>query len=125
MGPLGSGQLTKMVNQICCAGLIQALAEGLSFSKKAKLDSRKLLQVITEGAAQSWQMDHRSETMLSNKFKYGFAVKRMSKELKICLQESKKNGASLPITKKILHFYEEIRKHDNEEIDTSSLIKRL
>ena len=125
MGPLGSGQLTKMVNQICCAGLIQALAEGLAFSKKAKLDSRKLLQVITEGAAQSWQMDHRSETMLSNKFNFGFAVKWMCKDLKICLQESKKNGASLPITKKILHFYEEIRKHDNEEIDTSSLIKRL
>jgi len=125
MGPLGSGQLTKMVNQICCAGLIQALAEGLSFSKKAKLNPQKLLKVITAGAAQSWQMDNRSKTMLLNKFNFGFAIKWMCKDLKICLQESKNNGSSLPITKKILSFYEEMRKNNDEEMDTSCLIKRL
>ena len=125
MGPLGSGQLTKMVNQICCAGLIQSLAEGLSFAKKANLNPEKLLKVIAAGAAQSWQMNNRSKTMLLNKFNFGFAVKWMCKDLKICLEESKNNGSKLPVAKKILSFYEEIRKNNNGEMDTSCLIKRL
>ena len=98
MGPIGSGQLTKMVNQICIAGLVQGLAEGLNFSKKANLDGKKVLDVISKGAAGSWQMENRGETMLNDEFNFGFAVDWMRKDLKIAMDEAKNNGSLLPIT---------------------------
>ena len=125
MGAPGSGQLAKMVNQICIAGLVQGLAEGLHFAKKAGLDIEKLIATISKGAAQSWQMENRYKTMAANKFDFGFAVDWMRKDLSICLGEARKNGANLPITALIDQFYSEVQKMGGKRWDTSSLIARL
>lgn len=125
MGDCGSGQSTKMVNQICAAGLIQALAEGLHFSEKAGLDGEKVIQVMSQGAAQSWQMDNRAQTMLNREFDFGFAVKWMQKDLRMLLSEAKDLNASLPITQQISEFYADVSAHGGSEWDTSSLITRL
>jgi len=125
MGPAGSGQLTKMVNQICIAGLVQALSEGIAFAEKAGLDVNLLLDVISKGAAQSWQMDNRGKTMHERKFDFGFAVDWMRKDLGICLAEAKRNGAKLPVTQVVAGYYDEISKNAGNRFDTSSLITRL
>ena len=125
IGKSGSGQLTKMINQICIAGLVQGLSEGLSFGQKSHLDMEKVLKVISKGAAQSWQMENRYRTMLDNKFDFGFAVDWMRKDLSICFDESKKNNAKLPITEIIDKYYEEVQKKGGSRWDTSSLISLL
>ena len=125
MGPVGAGQLTKMVNQICIAGLVQALAEGLRFAKAAGLDPRLAIEVISKGAAQSWQMENRHETMIAGKFDFGFAVNWMRKDLAICLDEARRNGASLPVTALVDQFYGDIQAKGGGRLDTSSLITRL
>jgi len=125
MGPSGSGQLTKMVNQICIAGLVQALSEGLDFAMKAGLDAKLVLDVISKGAAQSWQMENRGKTMVDDKFDFGFAVDWMRKDLRICAEEARANGASLPVTQTVAGFYDEISKMGGGRWDTSSLIRRL
>ena len=125
MGPSGSGQLTKMVNQICIAGLIQALAEGVNFSKKVGLNTQDVLEVVSKGAAQSWQMDNRWETMTQNKYDYGFAVDLMRKDLDIVLKEAEKSNISLDVTKIINEFYKDIQDAEGGRWDTSSLLKRL
>jgi 3-hydroxyisobutyrate dehydrogenase-like beta-hydroxyacid dehydrogenase len=125
MGPAGSGQLAKMVNQICIAGLVQALAEGMHFAQKAGLDGAKLLDVISKGAAQSWQMENRGLTMLEGKFDFGFAVDWMRKDLGICLAEAKRNGAQLPVTALVDQFYARIQKRGGGRWDTSSLMQPL
>jgi 3-hydroxyisobutyrate dehydrogenase-like beta-hydroxyacid dehydrogenase len=125
MGPAGSGQLAKMVNQICIAGLVQALAEGMHFAQKAGLDGAKLLDVISKGAAQSWQMENRGLTMLQGKFDFGFAVDWMRKDLGICLTEAKRNGAQLPVTALVDQFYARIQKRGGGRWDTSSLMQPL
>ena len=125
IGPSGSGQLTKMINQICIAGLVQGLSEALAFGKKSKLDMEKVLNVISKGAAQSWQMENRYKTMLEDKFDFGFAVDWMRKDLKIALDEGKKNNSPLPVTKIVDGYYEEIQKMGGNRWDTSSLIRRF
>jgi 3-hydroxyisobutyrate dehydrogenase len=125
MGPSGAGQLTKMVNQICIAGLVEALAEGLHFAQKAGLDPNAVVDVISKGAAQSWQMENRSGTMADGKFEFGFAVDWMRKDLGICLAEARRNGAHLPVTALVDQFYSEVQKMGGARWDTSSLIKRL
>jgi len=125
MGPAGSGQLAKMVNQICIGGLVQALAEGMHFAQKAGLDGKKLLDVISKGAAQSWQMENRGHTMLEGKFDFGFAVDWMRKDLNICLAEAKRNGAQLPVTALVDQFYSRIQKRGGGRWDTSSLMQPL
>ena len=125
MGGAGAGQLTKMVNQICIAGLVQGLAEGLQFGRKAGLDVEAVVAVISKGAAQSWQMDNRSKTMIDGKFDYGFAVDWMRKDLGICLEEARRNGAHLPVTALVDQFYSEVQKMGGARWDTSSLIARL
>jgi 3-hydroxyisobutyrate dehydrogenase len=125
MGSPGAGQLAKMVNQICIAGLVQGLAEGLHFAKKANLDIEKLIATISKGAAQSWQMENRYKTMVANKFDFGFAVDWMRKDLAICLAEANRNGALLPTTALIDQFYAEVQKMGGKRWDTSSLIARL
>jgi len=125
MGEIGAGQLTKMVNQICIAGLLQGLSEGLAFAQKAKLDPKLVLNVISKGAAQSWQMENRGNTMVDDKFNFGFAVKWMRKDLEIALSESKNNGSLLPITSLVDQFYAEIVQMGGEKWDTSSLVRRL
>lgn len=125
LGPAGSGQLTKMVNQICIAGLIEGLSEGLHFAKAAGLDPRAVVEVISKGAAQSWQMDNRYETMIEGKFDYGFAVEWMRKDLGIALDEAKRNGALLPVTELVDQFYSEVQALGGNRWDTSSLIARL
>ena len=125
MGVSGSGQLTKMVNQICIAGLVQGLSEGLNFAQKAGLDVKDVVEVISEGAAGSWQMDNRHETMIQEKYDFGFAVDWMRKDLKICMEEADRNGAALPITSIIDQFYKEIQNSEGGRLDTSSLLKRL
>ena len=125
LGPPGSGQLAKMVNQICIAGLVQGLAEGLHFAKKSSLDIEKLIATISKGAAQSWQMENRYKTMVANKFDFGFAVDWMRKDLGICLGEARKNGAHLPITSLIDQFYSEVQAMGGKRWDTSSLIALL
>jgi 3-hydroxyisobutyrate dehydrogenase len=125
LGPPGSGQLSKMVNQICIAGLVQGLAEGLNFAKKSGLDVDKLIATISKGAAQSWQMENRYKTMIAGKFDFGFAVDWMRKDLGICLGEARKNGAALPITALIDQFYSEIQAMGGKRWDTSSLIALL
>ena len=122
IGTAGSGQLAKMINQICIAGLVQGLSEALAFGKKANLDMEKVLKVISKGAAQSWQMENRYRTMLDGKFDYGFAVDWMRKDLSICFDEAKKNGSSLPITKIIDEYYKEIQNNGGNRFDTSSLM---
>jgi 3-hydroxyisobutyrate dehydrogenase-like beta-hydroxyacid dehydrogenase len=125
LGASGAGQLTKMVNQICIAGLVQALSEGLAFAEKAGLDGNVVLDVISKGAAQSWQMENRGRTMLKREFNFGFAVDWMRKDLGICLDEARRNGARLPLTAVIDQFYGDIQKAGGNRLDTSSLIKRL
>ena len=125
LGPAGSGQLTKMVNQICIAGLVQGLAEGIAFAEKAGLDPLLVLDVISKGAAQSWQMENRGKTMAGRKFDFGFAVDWMRKDLAICLDEARRNGASLPVAALVDQFYGEVQKAGGKRWDTSSLITRL
>jgi 3-hydroxyisobutyrate dehydrogenase-like beta-hydroxyacid dehydrogenase len=125
MGPVGSGQLAKMVNQICIAGLLQGLSEGMNFARKAGLDCAKLVEVISKGAAQSWQMENRALTMVDGKFDFGFAVDWMRKDLGICLAESKRNKARLPVTALVDQFYAQVQARGGNRWDTSSLIHLL
>ena len=125
MGPAGAGQLTKMVNQICIAGLLQGLAEGVDFALRAGLDADRVLDVIGKGAAQSWQMDNRGKTMAADKFDFGFAVDWMRKDLGICLGEARANGASLPVTAIVDQFYARVQQMGGGRWDTSSLIRLL
>jgi len=125
LGPSGNGQLAKMVNQICIAGLVQGLSEGINFGIKAGLNMEDVIEVISKGAAQSWQMENRYKTMIDDKFEFGFAVDWMRKDLKIALEEAKKNGSLLPITEIVDQYYGEVQKMGGNRWDTSSLIKRL
>jgi 3-hydroxyisobutyrate dehydrogenase len=125
LGPVGSGQLAKMVNQICIAGLVQGLAEGMNFAVKAGLDPAKLVETISKGAAQSWQMENRAMTMVADKFDFGFAVDWMRKDLGICLEEAKRNGARLPVTALVDQFYAQVQQRGGKRWDTSSLIHLL
>jgi len=125
IGPAGSGQLTKMVNQICIAGLVQGLSEGIHFAKCAGLDIEAVIATISKGAAQSWQMENRYKTMTEGKYDYGFAVEWMRKDLGICLGEAKRNGASLPVTALVDNFYAEVEKMGGKRWDTSALLARL
>ncbi len=125
MGDVGSGQLTKMVNQICIAGLLQGLSEGLHFAVKAGLDARRVVEVISQGAAQSWQMDNRSQTMLEGKFDFGFAVDWMRKDLGIALAEAERIGAKLEVAALVDRYYAEVQQMGGGRSDTSSLITRL
>ena len=125
MGEVGSGQLTKMVNQICIAGLLQGLSEGLHFALKSGLDARRAVEVISQGAAQSWQMDNRAETMLAGKFDFGFAVDWMRKDLGIALAEAERIGAKLEATALVDRYYAEVQEKGGGRSDTSSLITRL
>ncbi len=125
MGPAGSGQLTKMVNQICIAGLVQALSEGLNFAMRAGLDPKQVVEVISKGAAQSWQMENRAQTMVEGKFDFGFAVDWMRKDLAICLAEARRNKAALPVTALVDQFYARVQERGGRRWDTSSLIHLL
>jgi 3-hydroxyisobutyrate dehydrogenase len=125
LGSSGAGQLTKMVNQICIAGVVQGLAEGLHFAQKAGLDGAAVVDVISKGAAQSWQMENRYKTMLDGKFDFGFAVDWMRKDLAICLAEARRNHAHLPAAALIDQFYSEVQTMGGRRWDTSSLIARL
>jgi 3-hydroxyisobutyrate dehydrogenase len=125
LGPAGSGQLTKMVNQICIAGLVQGLSEGIHFAKKSGLDIASVIETISKGAAQSWQMENRYKTMAENKYDFGFAVEWMRKDLSICLAEARRNGAHLPATALVDQFYSEVEKMGGKRWDTSSLLARL
>ena len=125
LGPAGNGQLCKMVNQICIAGLVQGLSEAINFGINAKLNMHDVIEVISKGAAQSWQMENRHKTMIEDKFDYGFAVDWMRKDLKIAMDEAKKNNSPLPITKIIDEFYSEVQNMGGKRWDTSSLIKRF
>jgi 3-hydroxyisobutyrate dehydrogenase-like beta-hydroxyacid dehydrogenase len=125
MGEAGAGQLTKMVNQICIAGLVQALSEGIAFAEKAGLDAELVLDVISKGAAQSWQMENRGKTMHARKFDFGFAVDWMRKDLGIAMAEAKRNGAKLPITEVVDKYYGDVQQAGGKRWDTSSLITRL
>jgi 3-hydroxyisobutyrate dehydrogenase len=125
MGPAGAGQLAKMVNQICIAGLVQGLAEGIHFAKKAGLEVEPLIAVLSKGAAGSWQMENRHKTMNVGKFDFGFAVDWMRKDLGICLNEARRNGANLPVTALVDQFYGEVQKLGGKRWDTSSLLARL
>jgi 3-hydroxyisobutyrate dehydrogenase-like beta-hydroxyacid dehydrogenase len=125
IGPAGSGQLTKMVNQICIAGLVQGLSEGMNFAMRAGLDAEKVLSVITAGAAGSWQMNNRAKTMVADKFDFGFAVDWMRKDLGICLAEANRNKARLPVTALVDQFYGDVQRLGGGRWDTSSLIRRL
>jgi len=125
LGDVGSGQLAKMVNQICIAGLVQGLSEGIAFGMQAGLDMKAVLDVISKGAAGSWQMDNRGETMVDDKFDFGFAVDWMRKDLGISLDEAKRNGARLPATALVDQFYADVQKMGGGRWDTSSLIRRI
>ena len=125
IGSVGSGQLAKMVNQICIAGIVQGLSEALHFAKRANLDSAKVIEAISKGAAQSWQMENRWETMVNNEFEFGFAVEWMRKDLKIALEEAERNGARLDMTKLVDSYYAEVQELGGSRWDTSSLIARL
>jgi 3-hydroxyisobutyrate dehydrogenase-like beta-hydroxyacid dehydrogenase len=125
MGPAGAGQLTKMVNQICIAGLVQALSEGINFAQKANLDPERVLDVISKGAAQSWQMENRGKTMVADKFDFGFAVDWMRKDLAICLDEARRNKALLPVTAVVDQLYGKVQAKGGGRWDTSSLIRLL
>ena len=125
MGPAGSGQLTKMINQICIAGLVQGLAEGIHFGRKAGLDIEQVVEVISKGAAGSWQMENRHKTMNSGRYDFGFAVDWMRKDLGICLAEADRNGASLPVTALVDQFYKDVQQMGGSRWDTSSLLARL
>ena len=125
MGPVGAGQLTKMVNQICVAGVVEGLAEGLNFAQRAGLDPLRVLDVISKGAAQSWQMENRGKTMVADQFDFGFAVDWMRKDLAICLAEARANGAALPVIALLDQFYARIQARGGGRWDTSSLIRLL
>jgi 3-hydroxyisobutyrate dehydrogenase len=125
MGPSGAGQLTKMINQICIAGLVQGLAEGIHFGKKAGLEIEKVIEVISKGAAGSWQMENRHKTMNAGKYDFGFAVDWMRKDLGICLEEADRNGARLPVTALVDQFYKDVQAMGGKRWDTSSLLARL
>jgi len=125
LGPSGAGQLTKMVNQICIAGVVQGLSEGLSFARAAGLDPFAVVEVISKGAAQSWQMENRHRTMLDGHFEHGFAVEWMRKDLAICLDEARRNSASLPLTALVDQFYADVENMGGKRWDTSSLFARL
>jgi 3-hydroxyisobutyrate dehydrogenase len=125
MGETGSGQITKMVNQICIAGLVQALSEGLNFAQKAGLDTDQVVDVISKGAAQSWQMENRGRTMTRGEFEFGFAVDWMRKDLGICLAEAENNGARLPVTALVDQFYATVQARGGKRYDTSALIHLL
>jgi 3-hydroxyisobutyrate dehydrogenase len=125
IGEPGAGQLTKMVNQICIAGLVQALAEGINFAQSANLDVEKVMSVVSGGAAQSWQMVNRYETMAKDEFEFGFAVDWMRKDLSIVLDEARRNGASVPVTAMVDQYYADVQKMGGRRWDTSSLIARL
>ena len=122
IGESGTGQLTKMINQICIAGLVQGLSEAMSFGKKSNLDMEKVLKVISKGAAQSWQMENRYRTMLDGKFDYGFAVDWMRKDLSYCFNEAKKNESKLPITEIVDQYYKKVQENGGNRLDTSSLM---
>ena len=125
LGDVGAGQLTKMVNQICIAGVVQGLSEGIHFAEKAGLDAEKVIEVISKGAAQSWQMENRYKTMIADKFDYGFAVDWMRKDLGICLKTGDQIGASLPNTALVDQYYSDVQNMGGNRWDTSSLITRL
>ena len=125
LGGAGSGQLAKMVNQICIAGLVQGLSEGINFGMKAGLNMEDVIEVISKGAAQSWQMDNRYKTMIADKFDFGFAVDWMRKDLKIALEEAKKNNSLLPVTEIVDKYYGEVQEMGGNRWDTSSLVKRF
>jgi 3-hydroxyisobutyrate dehydrogenase len=125
LGPSGAGQLTKMVNQICIAGLVQALSEGIAFAQRAGLDAEAVIEAISKGAAQSWQMENRYKTMNAGKFDFGFAVDWMRKDLGICLAEARRNGAHLPVTALVDQFYGDVQDLGGGRWDTSALIARL
>jgi 3-hydroxyisobutyrate dehydrogenase len=125
IGPTGSGQLTKMVNQICIAGLVQGLSEGIHFAQKAGLDIPAVMETIAKGAAGSWQMENRWKAMEAGKFDFGFAVDWMRKDLSISLDEARRNGASLPVAALVDQFYSEVQKMGGGRWDTASLIARL
>ena len=125
LGAAGAGQLAKMVNQICIAGLVQGLSEAIAFGQKAGLDMQQVLEVIGKGAAQSWQMDNRGKTMIEGKFEFGFAVDWMRKDLGLVLDEAKRNGARLPVTALVDQFYADVQAHGGKRWDTSSLVTRL
>ena len=125
MGGVGAGQLTKMVNQICIAGLVQGLSEGMAFTQAVGLDGKKVLDVISKGAAQSWQMENRGHTMLEDKFEFGFAVDWMRKDLRICLEEARRSGARLPVAALVDQFYAAIQERGGGRWDTSSLMRLL
>lgn len=125
MGGQGAGQLTKMVNQICIAGLLQGLSEGLAFAQKAGLDAKSVVEVISKGAAGSWQMDNRGNTMIDDQFDFGFAVDWMRKDLGICFDEAARNGAMLPVAERVDEYYRELQEMGGGRWDTSALIRRL
>jgi len=125
MGPAGSGQLTKMVNQICIAGVVEGLSEGIHFAQRAGLDPAAVIDVISKGAAQSWQMENRYKTMIAGEFDHGFAVDWMRKDLAICLNEARNNGAHLPVAALVDQFYSEVQAMGGNRWDTSSLVARL
>lgn len=125
LGPAGAGQLAKMVNQICIAGLVQGLAEGVAFALRAGLDANQVIEVISKGAAQSWQMENRGRTMAAGKFDFGFAVNWMRKDLAICLDEARGNGARLPVTALVDQFYAQVQERGGGRWDTSSLVHLL
>lgn len=125
LGGVGSGQLGKMVNQICIAGIVQGLSEGLAFAQHAGLDAHAVVDVISKGAAQSWQMENRGHTMIDDSFDFGFAVEWMIKDLGFCVDEARRNGSQLPITELVLGYYSELAASGGQRLDTSSLIRRL
>ena len=125
MGEVGCGQLTKMVNQICIAGILEGLAEGLHFGQQAGLDIKKVVEVISQGAAQSWQMDNRSKTMAADEYEFGFAVDWMRKDLSIAISTAREVGASLPMASLVDQFYADIQKMGGGRWDTSSLLRRF
>jgi 3-hydroxyisobutyrate dehydrogenase-like beta-hydroxyacid dehydrogenase len=125
IGPAGHGQMAKMVNQICIAGVVQGLAEALNFAKRAELDVPKVIEAISKGAAQSWQMENRWETMVAGEFEFGFAVDWMRKDLAIALEEAERNGATLDMTKLVDSYYAEVQTLGGSRWDTSSLLARL
>ena len=125
VGSSGAGQLAKMVNQVCIAGMVQALSEGIAFGQRAGLDMKQVLEVIGKGAAQSWQMDNRGKTMIDDQFEFGFAVDGMRKDLGLVLDEARRNGARLPVTALVDQFYGDVQALGGPRWDTSSLIRRL
>ena len=125
LGNAGSGQLAKMVNQICIAGVVQGLSEGIAFAQHAGLDAHAVIDVISKGAAQSWQMENRGHTMVDDKFDFGFAVEWMVKDLQFCVDEAHRNGSQIPVADVVLGYYNELMAGGHQRLDTSSLIKRL